>query len=282
MEKIVIFSDGAGDIPPEIVEKYNVQQMYGVITIDGTEYIDKVEISPALMFDLAKETKSLPKTSAVNIGSYNEGFKPFIDEGYGIVVINISNKISMCYHNALTASKEYEGVYVVDSLSLSSGLAHLVIEAGEMVNKGMSAKEIYENLIILRGKVHTSFVLDTLEYMAAGGRCSSITAFGANLLSIKPCIEMDSAGQLQVMKKYRGNLSKVIPEYVTDQLTNNPNIRTDKIFITYSTATTEIVDITREAINSVAKFENIYETTASCTIATHCGPATLGILYMVE
>ena len=282
MSRVAIFSDGAGDIPKEIALKYDVQQLYGAVTINGVEYTDKVNITPTEMFELSKTTKSLPKTSAINIDSYREAFEPYLKDGYEIVVLNISSQISMCYHNAFTASKEHNGIYVIDSLSLSSGLALLVIEAGEMVEKGYTAKQIYEELIQLRSKVHTTFVLNTLEYMAAGGRCSAVTAFGANILSIKPCIEMDDEGKLQVMKKYRGSLTKVLPEYINDQLTKNMNVRTDKIFITYSSATPEIIEIARAAISEVAEFTNIYETTASCTIATHCGPLTLGILYMVE
>lgn len=282
MAKVALFADGAGDIPLEIVEKYNIGQLYGVITIDSKEYIDKLTITPLEMFDLAKTTKSLPKTSAVNSNQYIEAFKPYLDEGYEIVLINLSSQISMAHHNALMVANEREDIYVVDSRSLSSGIAHLVIEAGELRNKGCSAKEIYDVLLVLRDKVHATFILDTLEYMAAGGRCSTVTAFGANILGIKPCIEMDEIGKLQVVKKYRGNLTKVIPEYIKDQLTNMQGIRTDKIFITYSSATPEVIKVARDAIEKIASFETIYETTASCTIATHCGPGTIGILFMEE
>lgn len=282
MRKVAIFADGAGDIPEEIAKKYNVGLLYGTVSINGVEYIDKLTINPSEMFELSKATKSLPKTSAVNIDTYVEAFTPYLNKGYEIVNINLSSQISAAYHNAQVIAKERDDIFLIDSHSLSSGIAHLVIEAGEMRDKGYSAKQIHDSLIQLRDKVHATFVLNTLEYMAAGGRCSTVTAFGANILGIKPCIEMDKNGALQVIKKYRGNLAKVLPNYVHDQLTQNKKIRTDKIFITYSSATPEIVDIVRNAISKVATFDNIYETTASCTIATHCGPGTLGILFMSE
>ena len=282
MRKVEIVAEASGDIPNEIIEKYNVHQVYGKVTIAGTEYIDKINISPMQMFELTRATKALPKTSAINIDTYLDAFIPLIDEGKEIVVITLSNQISMGYHNALVAAKEREGIYVVDSLSLSSGLALLVIEAGEMADKGCSGKEIYEALLKLREKVRVTFVLNTLEYMAAGGRCSAVTAFGANILGIKPCIEMDRDGKLEVVKKYRGNMMKVLPAYVRDQLSSKKEVRKDKIFITYSSAAPEIIETVRNAIVRIAEFDNIYETTASCIISTHCGPGTIGILFMEE
>jgi len=282
MKKVILFADGTSDLNDEIAKQYGVQQLYGVISLGGKEYLDNITITPTEMFEIYRENKILPKTSAVNIETYREAFTPYLEDGCEIVVINLSSKISMAYENAMIVAKEKGGIYPVDSKSLSSGLAHLVIEAGELIKQGLSAKEVAERVQNMTGKVHATFVLDTLDFMSAGGRCSAVTAFGANLLRIKPAIEMDKEGNLQVTKKYRGHLKKVLPEYVKDQLTQNKNIRTDKIFVTYSSSTPELIDLVKKSIEETLKFDKVYEATASCTISTHCGPSTIGILFMEE
>ena len=174
-------------------------------------------------------------------------------------------------------------VYPIDSFSLSTGIALQVIDAGEMISAGLSAGEIAQRLEANRPHVHASFILDTLDFMRAGGRCSTIAAVGANLLSLKPCIEVDNSdGSMHVGKKYRGSLQKVLPAYVKDKLAQYPHIKRDHIFITYSSISPELESLVRETIRSTLDFGEIHATRASCTIASHCGPNTLGILFETE
>ena len=171
----------------------------------------------------------------------------------------------------------------MDSHNLSTGIGHLVIEAAEMIEKGRSASDIVKQLNQMAGRVHSSFILDTLEYMAAGGRCSMITSMGANLLRLKPCIEVDNqSGSMRVGKKYRGNLSDVLVRYTKDKLGSCAKINTKRIFITYSSMEEKNVDLVEKAIQEILPFQEIYRTHASCTISCHCGPNTLGILFMTE
>ncbi len=283
MNKVVLFADATCDLNEEFSKRYNIHFNAGGITLDGKEYIDNVTITSDEIFKAYREKKLLPKTSAINTETYLESYKPWLDDGYEVVQISLSSGVSACNQNAVIASKEREGIYVVDTKSLSTGFGHLVIEAGELIQQGLSGKEVAEKVTALVPKVRTSFILDTLEFMHAGGRCSSLAAFGANLLGLKPCLEINTnTGNLEVVKKYRGSLEKVLREYVRDQLTNNKKIRTDKIFITYSTISPEILSMVRDMIEETIHFENIYEAPTSCNISSHCGPNTLGILFMTE
>lgn len=191
--------------------------------------------------------------------------------------------LTSAYQNCVLAAEELEGVYPVNSCNLSTGIGHLVVEAGEMIKQGMGAKEISEKLKEMTGKVHASFILDTLEFMKAGGRCSGVVAFSAGLLNLKPCIAVDNtSGAMGVAKKYRGNLNVVLPKYVKDKLASFDNIRTDRIFITHSGIDQSYIDAVRKAIEETMHFKEIHVTRASCTISCHCGPNTLGILFMTE
>ena len=282
MRKVALFADGSCDLPREVLDEYRVQLVYGGIELEGEFYTDNVTITPQELFLAYRERKVLPKTSATNTEIYLEAFAPWLDDGYEIVLISLSSGISACHQNALSAAQEREGIYVVDSKNLSTGVGHLVIEAGELIRQGLSAAEVARKVYLMTSKVRASFVLDTLEYMRAGGRCSAIAAFGANLLGLKPRIEVDGEGKLQATKKYRGAMTRVLPEYVKDQLTGYENIRTDKIFITYSTKIPEYFDLVLSEVKKLGDFDIIYESSASCTISSHCGPGTIGVLFMTE
>ena len=174
-------------------------------------------------------------------------------------------------------------MFPIDSCSLSTGIGLQIIEAGDRIQAGMSAAEIAEAMKGIVPRCHASFILDTLEFMKAGGRCSSLVAFGANLLSLKPCIEVDNAdGSMHVGKKYRGTLKKVLPQYVKDKLAQYPSIKRDHLFITYSTIDPSYVELVRQTVEETMEFKEIHTTNASCTIACHCGPNTLGILFETE
>ena len=282
MKRVTLFADATCDLPGELVEKYDVRLVPGTVILDGKDYIDNVTITPDEMYRIYREKKILPKSAATNTDTYLNMFAPELDAGNEVIVVNMSSGISASHQAAAAAADMRNGIYAIDSKSLSTGVGQLVIEAGELIKQGLPAKEVAESVNRLVPKVKTSFVLDTLEFMRAGGRCSAVAAIGANLLGLKPCIEMDSNGVLQATKKYRGSLEKVLPLYVNDQLTSGKNVRTDKIFITYSSGIPDILDIVIASIKKFAEFDNIYWSQASCVISTHCGPGTFGILFMTE
>ncbi len=282
--KIILSSDSTCDLSADIKEKYSVNFFPYHILLDEQDYIDNVTITPTELFDVYYKKKLLPKTAAINSAEYGEYFKKWVDEGYDVIHFSLGSALSKSYHNCTIAAEEIGHVYPIDSCNLSTGIGLLVMEAGEMIKAGLCAEEIKDKINAMISTSHASFVLDTLEFMRAGGRCSAVAAFGANLLQLKPCIEVDNAnhGSMKVTKKYRGSLASVLVSYVKDRLAAYDNIRTDKIFITHSGIDQQYIDIVRDTINSVMKFDNIYVTTASCTISCHCGPNTLGILFLTE
>ena len=280
---VIITADSTCDLNKELKKKYNVIYTPLHIVLGEKSYDDGVSITPPEIYKNFEATGNLPKTAAVNVGEYIDFFKPFVDRGDSVVHINLGSALSSSYQNACTAALELENVYPVDSCNLSTGSGHLVIEAAEMALKGMEAKEISDNLKKMTKKVHSSFIIDKLNYLRAGGRCSALAMLGANLLQLKPCIEVvNDDGSMIVGKKYRGKLDNVLLQYVDDKLSLYDNIRSDKIFITHAGIGDDHVKVVYDHIKSKGYFENIYITKASCTISSHCGPGTLGILFMTE
>ena len=280
MKKIILSADSTCDLGDELKEKYQVHYYPFHIILEGQDYQDNVDITPEDIFQRYYEKKVLPKTAAINVREYVEYFRPFVEQGYEVIHLNLGSALSSAHQNCMLAARELEGVYPVDSGNLSTGIGHLVLDAGEMIKAGLEAKEIAEKMKERKGRVHSSFILDTLKFMSAGGRCSNVMALGANLLNIKPCIEVNNQdGSMDVGKKYRGSLKKVLPLYVKDKLQEYGEISRDKIFITHSGIDQEYIELVRRTIQEEMEFQNIYVTRASCTISCHCGPNTLGILF---
>lgn len=283
--KVILFADSSVDLSEELRERYNVHTLPIHVILDEKVYEDGVDISSQDIFEHYYKTKQLPKTAAINFEDIHRALKPYVEDGYEIVYISIGSALSSSFKNSCLAAEELNGkVYPVDSCSLSSGAGLLVIEAAERIAKGMSAKQVAEEVSALNQKNHASFVLDTLEFMKAGGRCSAVAAFGANLLGIKPCIKVfnENNGAMAVSKKYRGKFDKVIFNYIDDTLASYDNIRTDRIFITYSTVENGLDEKVKKYLEDKNMFKEIFCTTASGTISSHCGPNTLGILFMTE
>ncbi len=284
MGKIILSADSACDIGPELTEKFGVHFFPLHIQIASKTYMDGVEITAEELYTAYRKEGVLPKTAAVTPGQYIEHFAKWVDAGCEVIHISLGSALSSCYQNSLAAAKELGHVYVVDSASLSTGLGLLVVKAGEMIHRGMEAGEIAKKLEELRPKTRASFVLDTLEFMKAGGRCSAVAAFGANLLHLKPCIGVNNAkgGAMGVQKKYRGAIERVLPEYVYDQLAGREDLDLSRVFITHSGSPGSDIDLVRAEIKKYAEFEETYVTSASCTISAHCGPRTLGVLFMTN
>ena len=212
MRKIILSADSTCDLGDELKEKYQVHYYPFHIILEGKDYQDNVDITPGDIFQRYYEKKVLPKTAAINVEEYVNYFRPFVEQGYEVVHLNLGSALSSAHQNCMLAARELKGVYPVDSGNLSTGIGHLVLDAGEMIKEGLGAEEIAGKLNQRKNLVHSSFILDTLKFMSAGGRCSNVMALGANLLNIKPCIEVNNKdGSMDEGKKYRGSLKKVLP-----------------------------------------------------------------------
>lgn len=282
--KVILSADSTCDLGEELKARYDVHYYPFHIILEGKDYQDNVDIHVQEIYQAYYDRRALPKTAAINVGEYVEYFRPWVEQGFDVIHFCLGGALSSAQKNCVLASQELSGhVFPIDSCSLSTGIALQVIEAGERIRAGMPAAEIAADMARIVPHCHASFILDTLEFMKAGGRCSAVVAFGANLLSLKPCIEVDNTdGSMHVGKKYRGTLQKVLPQYVRDKLAQYPKIKRDHLFITYSTIDPSYVELVRRAVEEVMEFREIHVTKASCTIASHCGPNTLGILFETE
>lgn len=280
MSKIKITCDSTADLSNDILQKYNIDTIPLYIILDDKTYRDSVDIQPDDIYEYAKKTGKLPKTAAVSVQNYIDLFSKFQDYD-AVIHINLGQQFSSSYQNAYIASQEFENVFVINSDNLSTGTGHIVLEAAELVEQGHDAETICEKINELVPKVDASFVLDTLDYLKMGGRCSAIQAFGATLLNIKPCIEVID-GKMDVGKKYRGKIEKSIQKYVVDRLKNRDDIVTDRIFITHSGCSDELINHVKQLVLEHQPFEEVIVTRASCTISSHCGPNTLGVLYKTK
>ena len=278
--KIRITSDSTCDLTAEQLERFHVTVCPLYIVKDGVAYRDQVEITTDEIFAHVEAGGALCSTAAVSESDYEEFFTQNL-EGYdGLVHFTISSEMSACYQNACNVAKNLGNVQVVDSRNLSSGQGLLVMEAAEMAEKGtMDAAQIADAVRALCSKVDASFCVDKLTYLRKGGRCSATAAMGANLLNIKPCIEVRD-GNMLVAKKYRGHFDHVLKEYVHERLVGNDTLDLKRIMITHTPVADGMVEMVRQEILACQPFAEILESEALGTVACHCGPSTLGILYM--
>jgi len=207
-----------------------------------------------------------------------EDFREYVEAGNQVVHISLSSELSSSYQNACIAAETTGDVYVVDSRSLSTGSGHLVILAAELALAGLSAGEVASALDDMKKQLDVSFVLQTLEYLHKGGRCSGVAAFGANVLKLRPEIQV-ADGKMGVGRKYRGNAEKSILDYVRGRLEGRTDIRHDRIFVTHSGVEPEIVEKVKALVKELQPFDQVIETKAGCTISSHCGPGCLGVLF---
>ena len=280
-QSVVITSDSTCDLSQELLDRYDIPVIPLTITLGEDTFLDGSNFTPLDMYARYKQDGTLPKTSAPSVQEFLDFFSQFTEKGRAVVHLDISSELSNTYNAACMAAEELGHVHVVDSRMLSTGVGLLAIEGAECRDRGMGAQEIAEHLRGLTGKVQTSFVLDTLQFMWKGGRCSAVSALGANLLSLKPGLEMKD-GKLGVYKKYRGNIKNVYKQYVKERLQGR-RVRPGHVFITESG---EVDDAVLEEIFALVRetipVQEIHHTLAGCTVSTHCGPKTLGILFIEE
>lgn len=278
--KIRITSDSTCDLSRELVERYNVEITPLYVNMDDKPLRDHLDVQPDAVFAYYRQTGKLCFTSARNIGEYLEVFERLRGECDAVIHLSLGGEFSSSCQNAILAASELENVYVVDTHNLSSGHGYLVIRAAEMVEEGMECAAIVEELNRLTKLMDVSFVLDQLEYLHKGGRCSSVAAMGANLLKLKPCIEVKD-GKMQVGKKYRGSFTKCVEQYLRDRLAEKDGLDLSRVFLTSAGVDEETLTLARGIIREcVGEEAEIIESVAGCTISCHCGPGTLGVILV--
>lgn len=279
--KIRVSADSTCDLSQDIVDRFNIVITPLVIIHGENSYKDGIDITSEDVFRMTDESGELCSTSAINTYDYSESFRKSL-EGYDALVhITISSEMSACYRNACIAAKEEDldgKVLVIDSRNLSTGMGHVVYEAALMAQKGVDLATMETELNELTGRVEASFVLDQLEYMKKGGRCSSVKAFGAAVLKLKPSIIVEN-GAMTVGETYCGSIEKCMKRYIKDKLDGRTDIEGDRVFITYSSTTPQLLSSVRKMLKEYNLFDEIIETHAGSTVTCHCGPMTMGILF---
>ena len=277
MSKVKICADSVCDLSEELKSRYGISVIPLYVTCGDKTLRDGAEITQKEVFAHYRSTGKLCATSAVNVSDFEEFYAEQLKDNDELVVITISSEFSGTFQNAKIAAEGFPNVKVVDSRNLSTGEGLVAVSAARLAAEGLSADEIVTRLGDIIPRVDASFFVANVEYLHKGGRCSSIAALGANLLKLKPCIEV-SDGKMNVVKKYRGSIEKVIREYVKDRL-ENVGYEPERIFITHTTSA-ENTEMTAEEIKKYAEFDEIDIPDAGCTVACHCGEDTLGVLFI--
>ena len=278
--KIRISSDSTCDLSPELVRRYGIEIVPLSVTLGEDIYKDGVEMDVNDIYAYVDSTGNLPKTSAVNIADYGTVFRRLTKDGGAVIHFCISADFSSSYQNACAAAEQIGNVWVMDSRNLSTGQGLMVLRAADLAAEGADPETICAECAEMADRVDASFVIDRLDYLYKGGRCSALSAFGANLLRLKPCIEVRD-GRMLPEKKYRGAFERVIPQYIADRLADSERIDRTRVFITHTRCSDACV---RNAVETVRRLlpdlSEVLETTAGATVTTHCGPNTLGVLFV--
>lgn len=274
---IKITADSTCDLSPEILKKHEITLAPLYALVDDESYRDGVDIAPGDIIRFAEAGRRV-RTAAVNQYDYERLFDRYARDYDAVIHIAISAGFSACYANARLAAEGFKNVYIVDSRNLSSGSGLVVMDAAEMAARGMTAEKIVTCLQESIPRVDASFVIESLDYLQRGGRCTGLEAVGAKLLQIKPCIEVVN-GEMKVGKKYRGSFVHCLEHYARDRLAGRRDIDYRRVFVTHPACDPETVQAVQALVRELAPFEEIAETRAGCTVSGHCGPATLGILF---
>ena len=277
--KIKIMADSTCDLPKELVEKYNIQIVPLSVIKNNESFSDGITITPSEIFEHVAAGGSLCSTAAVSVGDYADLFEKYSSEYDAVFHVNISSDFSCSYQNACLAASDFDNVYVIDSRNLSTGQGLVVLQACKLAESCTDAAQMKDALQAYTAKVEASFIWERMEYMVKGGRCSAAKALGANLLNLKPCIEVKD-GKMSVVKKYRGNFGKSLTAYVKERLSERDDIDPDTVFITYTVVSDDILQNVIDAVKEYGNFNHIIACQTGCTVACHCGPGTLGILFV--
>lgn len=277
--RVKIISDSTCDLSHEQIAEHQIGIVPLIVMKGNQEFLDGITITPADIFAHVAAGGSLCTTAARGVAVYQEEFAKYAGEYDGVIHVNIGSDFSSSHQNACIAAEDFENVRVIDSKNLSTGQGLVVLKACELAQTAKDMDELKQQLDDFVSRVEASFVLDRLEYMVKGGRCSGAAALGANLLSLKPCIEVKD-GKMVVVKKYRGHIEKCMAAYVKDRLSDRDDLDQDRIFITHTDVSKESLEAVRSGVAQYGNFKNVYETVAGCTVSCHCGPGTMGILFV--
>ena len=277
--KIKIISDSTCDLSAQLLTQYDITLAPLTVVKGDEQFKDGITITPKEIFAHVAAGGALCSTAAVSIGEYEDLLERFASDYDGILLITIGSGFSACYQNACVAAEDYPNVRVIDSQNLSTGQGLVVLKACQLAGTASDLDTLADELRTYTEKVEASFLVDKLDYLVKGGRCSSAAALGANLLNLKPCIEVRN-GKMGVVKKYRGNYAKCLATYAKERLEGREDIDWDTLFVTQTVVSDECHDAVLEAVRTYGNFQQIHETTAGCTVSCHCGPGTLGILFV--
>ena len=279
---IRILSDSTCDLSADLIARHGIAVLPLHVLLGDNEYLDGANITPDEIYRWSDENKTTPKTSAISVLEAKEAVKPLLDQGDEVICFTISSKLSGTYQNLVHAVEELHAtdrVRVIDSQNLSTGVGLLVLQAADMIVQGLSLPEIETRLLALVPQVRSRFVVDTLTYLHRGGRCSGLAALAGGALKLHPRIAV-SQGSMSAGKKYRGRMQRVLTEYVADMHDDLLQARNDRVFITHSGCDEQTIDLVRAQLEALGHFRDIHVTRAGSVISSHCGPGTLGVLYI--
>ena len=276
---IKIISDSTCELSAQMLAAHDITLTPLTVVKNDEQFKDGVTITPAEIFAHVAAGGDLCTTAANSIGEYADIFEKYCPDYDGVIVITLGSGFSACYQNACLAAEDFPNVRVIDSQNLTTGQGMVVLKACELAKNANDLDALAAELRAFTEKVEASFVVDKLDYLVKGGRCSSAAALGANLLNLKPCIEV-KGGKMIVGKKYRGNYAKCLVNYAKERLEGREDIDTDTLFITRTVIDDDAYAAVVDAAKQYSDFKNLYETTAGCTISCHCGPGTLGIVFV--
>ena len=276
--RIRFSADSTCDMSADFIDRYQVKVIPLSVELEGKFYKDGVDISPEEIISRVNQGAPLPKTSAINAAEYEQVFDELLKDCDAVIHFNISSDFSSCYQNACIAAQD-KPVYCIDSRSLSSGIALVLAETADLVEEGKTPEEIIREIPAICEKVDASFIVDRLDYLHKGGRCSMLAMLGANVLHLRPCIEVRE-GKMTVGKKYRGTYERCARQYLTDRMKEKDSISTKRVYITHTGLADNALESIRRIVKDAIPFTEVFETRAGCSITSHCGDNTFGILMV--
>lgn len=277
--RIKILTDSACDLPQELQAKYDISVLPLHIQRGNESLLDMVEITPPDIFEYSGRTGNLCSTASVNVAEFADAFAQYRKEYEAVIYLSIGAQFSSCFQNAVVAAEDFSNVYVVDSQNLSSGEALIVLEAARFAQAGMAPETICAALESVIANTDSSFLLSRLDYMKKGGRCSSVAALGANLLQLKPCIEVRD-GKMQVWKKFRGSMEKALEPCLRERLASYAPTQPFRVILVYRPEDGFSLDGVRSILREHGRTVELWETFYGSTVACHCGPGTVGVMIL--
>lgn len=276
---IIIAAESTADLSPALIEQFHIRMLRHGVRMGEKQFRDGLDVGPAEIFDYYRRTGELPKTYSVNAAEYEAFFREATQDGSAVILFTVGSALSSSCQNARIAAESFNGVYVVDSQNLSVGIALLVLAGCDMVREGLDAPTICERCRALRDRVDMSFVVSDIEFLKNGGRCSAMAALGANLLQLKPCL-LVRGGRVQLIRNYRGKLTKVHPEYLREHLGDGSDIDSRRVVLVHTNLDEETIRAYCSAIRAAVPVEELYVTRAGCSISTNCGYDSIGLAFL--